>query len=458
MSGDLFGRLPPPDPAPSAAPPAPLADRMRPRTLDEVLGQEEILGQGRLLRRLLDAGRLPSLLLWGPPGSGKTTLARLLAARAGARFEPLSAVTGGVADVRRAVKEARERRATGGSTVLFVDEIHRFNRAQQDALLPHVEDGTITFVGATTENPSFEVNGALLSRTRVVVLRPLDGDALRTLLRRALGDAERGCGGRGVALEPEAEAALVAAADGDGRRLLNLLEAAVDGAREDGPGGGLRVSAALVGEALQRTLRHDAAGDSQYDLASALQKSIRDSDPDGGVYWLTRMLEAGEDPLFVARRLVRMASEDVGLADPQALPLAVAARDAVHFLGMPEGALALAELAVYLALAPKSNSVGAAYGAARAAVEERGSLPVPLHLRNAPTPLLEGLGHGAGYVYAHDVPDGVTGQEMLPAGLEGRRFYEPRDRGFEREMIRRLRWWRERRAEVRRAAAAGDRP
>lgn len=451
--GDLFA---PGGEPPAAGAGAPLAERMRPRTLEEVLGQEEVLGEGRLLRRLMEEGRFPSLLLWGPPGTGKTTLARLLAARGEMEFASLSAVTGGVADLKRAVETARRLRRGGRRTLLFVDEIHRFNRAQQDALLPHVEDGTVVFVGATTENPSFEVNAALLSRCRVVVLRSLPEEALRALLARALADGERGYGGERLSLEPEAERLLVAAADGDARRLLNALESAATGAlAAAAPGDRAVVTADLARGAVERALRYDRAGEEHFNAVSALHKSLRDGDPDAGLYWMARMLEAGEDPLYVARRLVRFASEDVGLADPEALPLCQAAKEAVHFLGMPEGALALAEAAVYLALAPKSNALYEAWGRAAGAARETGSLPVPLHLRNAPTGLLRELGYGKGYRYAHDEADGVTGQELLPRELAGESFYAPREVGFEREMGKRLRWFRARRAEVRRERGAG---
>jgi putative ATPase len=423
---------------------------MRPRTLEEILGQDGALGPGTLLRRLLDGGKIPSLLLWGPPGTGKTTLARLLAARGGMEFLPLSAVTGGVADLKRAVAEARHARREGRRTLLFVDEIHRFNKAQQDALLPHVEDGTVVFVGATTENPSFEVNAALLSRCRVVVLASLDEAALGTLLARALSDPERGYGRAGVAVDPGAARLLVQSADGDGRRLLNAVEAAAEGALGAAAEGPAVITPDLARGAVERVLRYDRAGEEHFNVISALHKSLRDGDPDASLYWMARMLEAGEDPLYVARRLVRFASEDVGLAAPEGLRLATAAKEAVHFLGMPEGALALAEAAVYLALAPKSNAVYLAYGAAAAKARETGSLPVPLHLRNAPTGLLKGLGYGKGYVYAHDAPEGVTGQELLPAGLEGTIFYVPKDAGLEKEMRKRLEAFRARRAAVRR--------
>jgi putative ATPase len=425
---------------------APLADRMRPATLDEFVGQAHLLGPGRLLRTAVEAGDLHSMILWGPPGTGKTTLAALLTARARAHFVTFSAVLAGVKEIRALVAEAEERLAHRGQrTILFVDEIHRFNRAQQDAFLPHVERGTIILVGATTENPSFEVISALLSRCRVYVLERLGEAELVTILERALADRERGLGARGVRADAEALRAIAAQADGDARTALNVLEvAAVLAARATPPGA---IGAALVREAAQRkVLRHDRAGDARYDLISALHKSVRDSDPDGALYWLARLLEGGEDPLYVARRLVRMAVEDVGLADPAALGLAVAARDAYHFLGSPEGELALAEAAVYLACAPKSNAVDTALAAAREDARARAAEPVPLHLRNAPTRLLAGLGYGAGYQYAHDAPDAVVDQEHLPEALRGRRYYLPTARGFEGEVQARLARWQAARA------------
>lgn len=416
---------------------APLAARMRPRRLDEVAGQEAVIGPGSVLRQAVEADQLPSLILWGPPGSGKTTLAMLLAGMTRAAFEPLSAVSAGVADLRQVVARARERRRLQGRTVLFIDEIHRFTRAQQDAVLPHVESGLVTLLGATTENPSFEVNAALLSRARVVRLEALDPGAVRLLVRRALTDPERGLGGYGVDLDAAAEERLVSLAGGDARVALDALELAVVAVSRRG---GTSVGTADVEGALQSpSLLYDRAGDQHHWLISAFIKSVRGSDPDAAVYWLARMLEAGEDPLFVARRLVILAAEDVGLADPQALPVAVAAQQAAHFVGMPEGHLPLAEATLYLAMAPKSNSALRAYGAARDDVAATLSQPVPLHLRNAVTGLGRAMGFGAGYRYAHDEPSGVAAQQHLPDALAGREYYRPGERGFEVELSHRLR-------------------
>jgi len=428
----------------------PLATRMRPRSLSELVGQDHVLGEGTLLRKAIEADRLSSVILWGPPGAGKTTLARIIAGTTRAAFTPVSAVTSGVADLRKAVADARDRLGMRGErTVLFIDEIHRFNKAQQDAILPHVEDGTVILIGATTENPSFEVNAPLLSRSRVITLRPLDDDDIVTVVRRALADTERGLGDERLTIDDDAAAALANMANGDARFALNTLELASAGVGDD-----RRITAELVLEAAQRrAATYDKSGDDHFDTISALHKTIRGSDPDAALYWLARMLERGDDPLYVARRLVRFASEDVGLADPQALELAMAAQQVVHFIGMPEGALALAELTIYLALAPKSNAVYVAYGAARDDVAQTRNDPVPLHLRNAPTGLMRDLGYGKGYKYAHDYAGGVIGQQNVPDNLKGRTYYRPVDRGFERDLGRRLERIRE---EYRRTASPND--
>jgi putative ATPase len=424
---------------------APLATRMRPRTLDELVGQEDVVGPGTLLRRAIESDRLSSLILWGPPGSGKTTLARIIAATTKAHFAAVSAATSGVAELRSAIKEAGDRLGMHGQrTVLFIDEIHRFNKTQQDAILPHVEDGTVILIGATTENPSFEVNSPLLSRSRVIVLRALTDDDVRAVVLRALQDEERGLGRDHLAIADDALDLLVNVANGDARFALNTLEFAATGVGDGDP---RTISLELVADAAQRrAATYDKSGDDHFDAISALHKTLRGSDPDAALYWLARMLERGDDPLYVARRLVRFASEDVGLADPRALPLAVAAQQAVHFIGLPEGALALAELAVYLALAPKSNAVYRAYGEALEDVATTRNDPVPLHLRNAPTRLMRDLDYGKGYRYAHDFEGGVVGQLNLPDNLAGRRYYRPTDRGFEGELAKRL-------AEIRRVYA-----
>jgi putative ATPase len=427
------------------APPAdaPLAERMRPRSLEEFVGQSHLLGEHRLVREMIEGQRPHSLILWGPPGSGKTSLARLIAASGQAHFIPFSAVLAGVKDLREAIEVARAERRRGRATILFIDEIHRFNKAQQDALLPHVEAGTVTLIGATTENPSFEIIAPLLSRASVLVLHPLTPDDVRALVRRALTDPERGLGGRGLEIDAAALDFLVEQSHGDGRAALNMLASAADLAARRST---TTLSLAIVEEAVQhRAPRYDKAGDEHYNVISAFIKSMRGSDPDAALYWMMRMLEAGEDPLFVARRMVIFAAEDIGVADPQALGVAVAAKDAVDFVGMPEGRIPLAAAAVYLATAPKSNAAFQGMLAAAADVARLGPLPVPLHLRNAPTALMQELGYGRGYQYAHDQPDQIVGHAHLPDALVGQRYYHPTANGAERDVAGRL----ERRRRVR---------
>ena len=436
-NADLFGP-PPGSPAPSdATGPRPLADRLRPQGLEEVAGQGHLVGPGGALTRMLERGSLASLILWGPPGVGKTTIARLLAARAGLVFVSLSAVFSGVSDLKRAFDEARLRKRAGQGTLLLVDEIHRFNRAQQDGFLPVVEDGTVTLVGATTENPSFALNGALLSRCQVLVLRRLDDAALEALLVRAEAEA-----GRALPLDDAARPALRAMADGDGRYLLNLAEQLLALSDAQAP-----LSPVALAEVLsRRAALYDRDREEHHNLISALHKSLRGSDPDAALYWLARMLGGGEDPRFVARRLARAAVEDVGLADPQALPFALAAWDAFERLGSPEGELALAQLVIHLATAPKSNAAYVAWKEAQVAARETGSLPPPKHIMNAPTGLMRGLGYGKGYAYDHDEAEGFSGQYYFPDGMERRRFYRPTDRGAEAAARERLDRWAELRA------------
>jgi putative ATPase len=423
---------------------APLAARMRPRSFEEFMGQDHIVGQGRVLRKIIEADQLTSILFWGPPGSGKTTLARIVASITKSHFSPISAVTAGVADIRQIINEARERQGMyARRTILFIDEIHRFNKAQQDVILPHVEDGTITLIGATTENPSFEVISPLLSRCRVFTLNSLTNEEIRKIVERAIADEERGMGEMGVDIEDDAVEHLVVMANGDARIALNAMEMATF-ATEPGKDGKRRIPLSTIEDALQhRAILYDKAGDQHYDIISALHKSLRGSDPDAALYWLGRMLEAGEDPLYVARRLVRFASEDVGMADPQALVVAMAAQQAVHFIGMPEGNLALAQAAVYLATAPKSNSLYSAYSMVQKDVDRTRNDPVPLHLRNAVTGLMRDQDYGKGYKYAHDFPGHFVKQQNLPDGLNGKRYYSPSDQGFENEVERRLKGWHE---------------
>ena len=432
----------PDEPVTNAAP-SPLAERMRPRTFDEFVGQEELLAPGKPLREAIERDLLQSIILWGPPGTGKTTLARIIADMTKARFVSFSAVLSGIKEIRDVMTEAeRLRRTTGRRTIVFIDEIHRFNKSQQDAFLPRVESGDIVLIGATTENPSFEVNAALLSRSKVFVLRGLTTDEVASILQRSLTDAEHGLGAHRVAIDADTIHAIAMYANGDARSALNLLELSVAAApMVDGE---KRVDVSRVEQTIQRrALLYDKSGEEHYNLISALHKSMRNSDPDASVYWLARMVEAGEDPLYIARRLVRFASEDIGNADPQALTVAVAAKDAVHFIGMPEGNTALAQAAIYLATAPKSNAVYEAYSRAAGDAHRDVAEPVPLHLRNAPTKLTKDLEYGKGYKYAHNEADAVADMSCLPPALQGRQYYEPKERGFEKEIKRRLDGWAE---------------
>jgi putative ATPase len=420
----------------------PLADRMRPDRLEDFIGQEHLLGAGRSLRSLVEKDQVQALILWGPPGTGKTTMANIIARSTQSHFLAFSAVLSGVKEIRQVIQEAEEQKSRGQRTILFVDEIHRFNKAQQDAFLPHVERGTIVLIGATTENPSFEVNSALLSRCKVLTLRGLTAEEISRILIRALKDEEKGMGKLNAKVTPEALRHLTEMAHGDARVALNALETAVL-ITTPGPDGQRIISLPIAEEAMQRkALLYDKEGEEHYNVISAFHKSLRGSDPDAALYWLARMIEAGEDPLYVARRMVRFASEDVGLADPQALNIALLSMQAFHFIGPPEGELALAEGAVYLATAPKSNAVYVAYEKARRDVKERGALPVPLHIRNAPTHLMEELGYGHGYKYAHDYAEGIVQQEYFPKELGPRSYYRPTDRGLEKIISQRLEAWR----------------
>mgnify|MGYP001103105178 FL=1 len=423
----------------------PLAARMRPQTFDEFVGQEHLVAAGQVFRKCIEADQLPSMIFWGPPGSGKTTLAHIIANITRAQFSSLSAVSAGVADLRHVIREAEKRlKLSGQRTILFIDEIHRFNKAQQDAVLPFVESGTVTFIGATTENPSFEVIAPLLSRCRVFRLNLLSDEEVRPIVERAIKDKERGLGKFQIGISQEALDHLVTASNGDARVALNALEMAAFATVPDSEG--LRsIDLSAIEQALQhRALLYDKSGDQHYDLISALHKSLRGSDPDAALYWLGRMLEAGEDPLYIARRLVRFASEDVGVADPQALVIAVAAQQAVHFVGLPEGNLALAQAVVYLAAAPKSNSLYQAYSRVQQDIQHGRNEPVPPHLRNPVTDLMRKTGYGKDYKYAHDYPDHFVRQQNLPPSLQGKRYYIPSDQGYEKEIAARLKqWWKE---------------
>jgi putative ATPase len=427
----------------SAAAGTPLAERMRPRTLDEIVGQDDILAPGKPLREAIERDLLQSIILWGPPGTGKTTLARVIAEVTHAHFVPFSAVLSGIKEIKEVMATAQDRRRRmGHRTIVFVDEIHRFNKAQQDAFLPRVEAGDIVLIGATTENPSFEVNAALLSRSKVFVLNALSADAIDGILRRALTDKNSGLGALDINVTDEAVTAIARFANGDARSALNLLEFAAGSAPMNPETMVRQLGLEQLDQSIQRrALLYDKGGEEHYNLISALHKSMRNSDPDAAVYWVARMLEAGEDPLYIARRLIRFASEDIGNADPQALTVAVAAKDAAHFIGMPEGNTALAQAAIYLATAPKSNAVYMAYNAAAADAHTEAAEPVPLHLRNAPTKLMKQLDYGKGYEYAHNDRQAVTGMDCLPPSLAGKTYYEPTERGFEKEIKRRLEAW-----------------
>lgn len=436
MTMDLFDRKE------NGNDPRPLADRMRPRSLNEYVGQPHLLSEGSLLRRAVEEDQLFSIIFWGPPGSGKTTLARIIAQETKSYFVSFSAVLSGVKEIRAVVEEADSQwRYHRQKTVLFVDEIHRFNKAQQDAFLPHVEKGLITLIGATTENPSFEVIAPLLSRTRVMLLKPFSDEELSTIINRAIHDSERGFGSLSLEIDAEALSYIIWSADGDARMALNNLEAAATLLQEN-DGTGNKITRTVVEMALQKkTLLYDKGGEEHYNLISAFHKSIRGSDPDASLYWMGRMLAAGEDPLYIARRMVRFASEDVGNADPRALTIAISAMQAFQFIGLPEGELALAQAAVYLATAPKSNSLYTGYGKVREAITRTGALSVPLHIRNAPTSLMKDLGYGRDYQYAHDFEEAYVPQEYLPEDLKSQTFYFPTNRGYEKIIKERMEIW-----------------
>jgi putative ATPase len=424
---------------------APLATRMRPAALHEFIGQEHLVGQGRVLRKAIESRQVPSLILWGPPGCGKTTLAYVIANATQAHFSPISAASAGVADLRGLIEEAKERyKLYQKRTIIFIDEIHRFNKAQQDAVLPYVEDGTITLIGATTENPSFEVISPLLSRCQLLTLNPLAEDEMQAIISRAIMDELKGLGSLNVELDEDAMLHLIMMSNRDARVALNTLEIAAQTTLPDADGK-RRISLSTIEDAIQhKAPRYDKAGEQHYDIISALHKSMRGSDPDASLYWLGRMLEAGEDPLYIARRLVRFASEDIGMADPQALVVAMAAQQAVHFIGMPEGNLALAEAVVYLATAPKSNSLYQAYSQVQEEIKQSPDEPVPLHLRNPVTSLMKKIDYGKGYKYPHDYPGHFVQQQHLPDSLKGKRYYTPSDQGYEKEVANRLQaWWPE---------------
>ncbi|MBI5589006.1 MAG: replication-associated recombination protein A [Deltaproteobacteria bacterium] len=439
----------------------PLAERMRPRTLDEFYGQQDVVGEGSLLRHAISGDRIFSMILWGPPGCGKTTLARIVARETRCHFVHFSAVLSGVKDIRAVIEIATDQqRLYRKKTILFVDEIHRFNKSQQDAFLPHVESGLITLIGATTENPSFEVIPALMSRCRVVVLKMLSTEALEAIIQNALSDTERGLGKTGLRLSPDAVSCLIRMADGDARNVLNSLEVVASlvvsepAASETDPSGALiqrEITVRDVEAAVQKkALLYDKSGEEHYNLISAFHKSLRGSDPDAALYWLERMISSGEDPIYVARRMVRFASEDIGNADPYALDITLRATEAFRMLGHPEGELALAQAAVYLATAPKSNSVYAAMGSVKKAIGDTGAIPVPFHIRNAPTRLMKDLGYGDGYQYAHDFQDAFVPQDYLPEPLQNKRFYLPSNRGYEKTIQQRMEYWRKQRAEAKR--------